>query len=447
MKKFVSISVMSIMLLSLVGCKLNLANILNKGANDPDAQVTISQPVEPDPVATPDPEPVVEPEPEPEPEQEPEPEPVPTEVYSQPTELSDDIYSYQISINGDVIQFPIYVSDLINLGWEPKSNSVADIDEPLGPSYYSNYYFEKNGVKVFIDVMNWDVNEKIARECVGNGIKIDTHDAKGADVILPGGIDWKTATKEDIIAKYGTPSDEYESETRYSMTYETGIYNSVEISYDLKAGELYSIQIENYVEPAGFAQSEVNTDVPAITAAYVAPDKLSDDPEDFTFELAGALYELPCPVSEFTKNGWEIVDSKSEMLVEGKGSGKVVLRKDNFEFWTFTRNYDNNATAISNCFVNDFALRDHDAKVSLKVAGGLEYHMDKDKALKIFEPFGAIFEESTTSAFPDTGYIILEYDTSHKYEIYCSDGMVKDISMKNELKRKDIYAKLGVPMD
>ena len=153
-------------------------------------------------------------------------------------------------------------------------------------------------------------------------------------------------------------------------------------------------------------------------------------------EVDGALYQLPCPVSEFVNNGWEVVDGKSEESIEGRGSGKVTLRKNNFEFWTYVRNYDDNATAVENSFVTDFQLRDHDANVSVKIAGGVEYHMDQDEAMKILEPMGYEFEEGTIEG---SGYLTLKYESFKKYEIYVNDGIIKDIAVVNQLKRDELY--------
>ena len=48
----------------------------------------------------------------------------------QPTELSDDLYSYQVSIDGDVIQLPIQYSDLANLGYELDISDESDLQLP-----------------------------------------------------------------------------------------------------------------------------------------------------------------------------------------------------------------------------------------------------------------------------------------------------------------------------
>lgn len=458
MKKIISLSVTLCMLLSLIGCQLvpNVGNLLNGKNNNNQVTVTTPDPVTPDVVAPdpvkPDPEPV-EPDPEPVEPVEPDPEPVepvtPPVVsgYVEPTELGDSVYDYQVSINGQILQLPMYVDDLLSLGWTLNKYSDS-LDDTLKSGYYNLYSFDKDGMKIGVDICNWDINAKPARECVVNGIDIRDTDVKGADVKLPGGIDFFSSTRDDVVATYGDPSDLYEGsvlETEYAhLTYSEDYSREVRISINVTEGSrIDGVSIDNFVEPEGFVQGEISTEVPAIAAAYVAPTAPSDNPEDYIFELEGALYKLPCPVSEFTKNGWEIVESKSEDTIEGSGSGRVTLRKNNWEFWDYVRNYDENATSVENCFVDAFEMRDHDANVKVKICGGVEYHNNLDEAFKILEPLGFIRENDEKK---DTqGYIGYDGGSSFNgYSMYFYDGEIKDITIKNELKKKEIMALYGL---
>ena len=55
---------------------------------------------------------------------------------------------------------------------------------------------------------------------------------------------------------------------------------------------------------------------PDVTA-YAAPTALGDDLESGVVEIAGELYQLPCPVSAFLDNGWEsYYDGKAEAAME-----------------------------------------------------------------------------------------------------------------------------------
>ncbi len=436
--KVVAGAMMTGMLFALAGCQ-------SEDEDDRESRGRVEDHVEdptPEPTEEPTPEPTAEPteEPTPEPTEEPTPEPTQASVasgYSAPTELSDSLYDYQIRINDDILQLPMYVDDLLAQGWEA-SERLSDLSTGMRPSTYDLYYFEKDGVRLCADVMNWDVNERTAGECVINGFMVDRFDAKEADVQVPGGIDWNASTADDVVATYGTPSYENETSSLQFIKYEEDTRKGIEFQFDLATGELRKIELNYFVKPEGFAEGTVSTDVPELTAKYQAPSALSDEPKDFIMEVDGAMYQLPCPVSEFVNNGWEIVTDKSEETVEGRGAGKVTLRKNNFSFWSYVRNYDDNATAIENCFLNNFELRDHDANVTVKVCGGVEYHQSKDEAMQILEPLGFTFEESDTGK-EGSGYIVLKYESFKKYEFYVSDGIIKDMCIVNELKRDELF--------
>ena len=73
-------------------------------------------------------------------------------------------------------------------------------------------------------------------------------------------------------------------------------------------------EIENMIELEG-ADNSINPEVPELVKNYVAPEALSESLYDFTIDLEGVLYELPCPVSVFLENGFTINEKDSEMEI------------------------------------------------------------------------------------------------------------------------------------
>lgn len=49
---------------------------------------------------------------------------------------------------------------------------------------------------------------------------------------------------------------------------------------------------------------------------YVSPTELGDDATATIFKLDGYLYQLPCPISEFTEHGWEVYEYSEDEKVE-----------------------------------------------------------------------------------------------------------------------------------
>ena len=80
----------------------------------------------------------------------------------------------------------------------------------------------------------------------------------------------------------------------------------------------------------------------------------ADDILNFTFELEGVTYQLPCPYSEFSKNGWEISEYENNTeddLVEAKYLEYLSLSKDGKTIQVCPFNTSGNAKAIKDCDV------------------------------------------------------------------------------------------------
>lgn len=71
---------------------------------------------------------------------------------------------------------------------------------------------------------------------------------------------------------------------------------------------------------------------------------MTDNPEDFVFELEGALYRLPCPVQEFVENGWKINEDESGDIVYGYDFEYLTLEKNGLKFRIPAYNYYKNGS-------------------------------------------------------------------------------------------------------
>ena len=90
----------------------------------------------------------------------------------QPTELSDDLYSYQVSIDGDVIQLPIQYSDLANLGYELDISDESDLQLP---SMSSDSFLSviKGDLKLGVCIYNPDVKTHSYEDCLVGFVQSD----------------------------------------------------------------------------------------------------------------------------------------------------------------------------------------------------------------------------------------------------------------------------------
>ena len=304
------------------------------------------------------------------------------------SELSDDIYSFQIKINSDIYSFPMSFDDLISIGWEYIDNDSAE----LAPNNYSpTERFKLGDLEAYVTMVNLGINTEPISDCTVAGISIDSFqmaDVTDVAIELPGGIQYGVSTLDDITAAYGTPSDTYEGDLYTKVSYEKDYYQDVELYVDAETGFLNEISLENMSaeEDAGSdAAADLSDEPTSEVLAYQAPSELGDDLTSFIVEYAGDLYQLPAPLSEFVKNGWTIDTSQSASYVAGKSYDWVYMSKDNQNYHTIVRNYSPDAAVIKNCFVTDVEGNVNSTNLPITVQKGLTLGLTEAEVVSALE--------------------------------------------------------------
>lgn len=351
-----------------------------------------------------------------------------------PSELSDDLYDFQISIDGTVYQIPMWYSDFEALGWEYDGDNT----ETLSSNQYTlSQRWKKDGFSVYTRFANLSMNAVSFADSMVAGISMDKYDLKDCDweILLPGGIQWGVSNAEDIKAAYGDPSSDYDGDNYYKMTYRYDSYQEISLYVYKESDALEQIDIQNIVELEG-ADNSVSDEVPEAVKNYKAPTELGDDFYSFRVELEGNLYKLPCPVSEFLANGFEIDEKNSDMEIAAGSFGWVNLRYNNQVLRAIARNHADYATVIENCFVTEVESSDFDPDFALTIPGNIkrgDTEADVEKAVEGFN----VEKETSDSGF--TYYTISDPNKS-KLDNYCiclKDGVVIQIEVENDVEPED----------
>ena len=267
------------------------------------------------------------------------------------TELSE-IYSYQISINGTELQFPMWYSDFGAAGF----TYMGDATETLEPLHYTiEDIWTMDGVEVETSLGNRSINTQPYTKCMVSGIDLDSDRLEGVDweIILPKGIQYGVSTREDILAAYGTPTYDFEDRWYYKMTYGSENTQKIYLRVDKESGVLGRIEIQNFVDLEGVDNS-VNEAVPEDVTKYTAPTEVGDDLYRFNAEIEGHLYTFPCPVSEFLTNGFTILKDENEDVVAAASLSGLTLSYNEQSILVMVANYADYATIPENCFVISF---------------------------------------------------------------------------------------------
>lgn len=311
-------------------------------------------------------------------------------------ELGDDIYSFSMEFDGQIMKFPMTYQEFTDMGWELSSSE--DPDTKVSTNSYGMLTFNKGASSVYADVINLGINEVGLEDCLIGGISVDGSydvDLTVVSVKLPGDIELGKATLDDIKAAYGEPSDTYEGDLYTKLTYEKDSYQEVELSVFKDDNTLKEVDMRNFEEPEDYDKGTVSDEVPDIVTSYETPTALGDDMMDTAVEYMGDLYSLPAPVSAFTANGWEIQDAEDTPYVEGGGIAFIDMMKNNQSIHFSVYNETENATALENCFVRELSFATYDPEsIAMKLSGDITLGADKAELIKMADEKGYISEEN-----------------------------------------------------
>ena len=325
-----------------------------------------------------------------------------TETEAGTAELGDDIYSFQVMFDGDLLKLPMSCDELISMGWQ--AENPEDLDTMVQTnSYITGVRFVKGNYYISADILNLGINEEPASKCLIGGIEVDAsgavHENIGQKIepgiaMLPGNIEVGTATIEDIKAAYGEPTDTHEDEVYTVLTYDKDSFQDITLTVYQETGTLLEVDMQNFVEPEDFYPGTVSGETPSIVSDYKEPSALGDDLMDPTVEFMGDLYQLPAPVSAFEANGWVIQDAEEGAYVEGGGLEFINMMKENQTVQFSIYNFTENAVALSDCFVQELSFATYDPEIiDMKLGGGVTLGVSRDELKTMAEAKGYVCEE------------------------------------------------------
>lgn len=158
------------------------------------------------------------------------------------TELSEDVYSFQISFDGAVVQLPTTYSVLEQVGFVME-DKIHDFEDGYNVIMWKN----KDTICTFC---NHYGNEKAdIRDCPVTGIAAEGYKGCDMEILLPKGIQLSVSTYDEIIAAYGEPDRSYESLNKYiEMVYEISDNQYILLKTYIDTGVLCSLEVENTIE-------------------------------------------------------------------------------------------------------------------------------------------------------------------------------------------------------
>ena len=342
-----------------------------------------------------------------------------------PANLSDDIYSFQVSIDGTVYQFPMWAKDFKALGWTYSGDGTKTLSSN---EYTTAETWEKGDAKVYTSLINLTMNSVTFEEAAVGGITLEEFYLKDCnmEIVLPKGIQYKVSSRDDVIAAYGEPSSEYDGDLYYKMTYKYETYREINLYVFKETGTLDKIEIRNFVELEG-GDNSVDATVPDAVKNYKAPTELGDSLYAYNIQLEGNLYTLPCPVSVLLDNGFKINEENSQMEIAADGYGWIELSYNNQTYRCIVDNFADYATIAQNCFVTTMETSIYGPKFDLVIPGNIKRGDSEASVLEVIKNFN--YEVETSGDF--TYYEVSDPDGSSLagYELTIKEGEVINIEV------------------
>ena len=250
-------------------------------------------------------------------------------------------------LEGKEYTLPFDYSVLEADGWQ----TSTDMSQSLDGLTYTFVYINKDGKpNITVDVFNGSGNSKKLSECKVTSIKFKKAQLSDYSFELGNGL--KPGDDKDAVEKVmGAPTESNEYDEYLTNTYGKS-RDEGEIEFTWWKDEESKKNGEDQIEVSYMLREETasSSEVPDYLSEYTAPAAIGDDFDSSTFSLGGVVYQLPCPTSEFIKNGWTLTETQDVMA--GR-TGYGTLEKDGVKLRVDFKNFADYQTDGSNCAISE----------------------------------------------------------------------------------------------
>lgn len=341
-----------------------------------------------------------------------------TALGSQETvQLSDNLTDYQIQLNGMVYDLPMTEADFEKCGWS--IDQYEDDDEMVSSGrYIMKWYKAADGSRVLVYIINFSTSEQLYSDCYVSGFEISADDINFdiSNIVMAKGITFGVSTQDDIVEAFGDSTKEYDEDYYRILEYKEDGYNYVKFYVYKDINALKKVILFTNEEPENLSADEVYDEKPDIVINYQQPTGAGSSITSGVIELDGVLYQMPVPVCELMKNGWQIDTSSSDSAVSGRDNGYVTLTKGEQKIENIcVLNYTEKNVPVENCVIENIST----GRISFTVPGYLNEDMTLDEIKALAAAANAETEEDdyyfkVTFKNPDNAlsYVGLSFEKS-----------------------------------
>ncbi len=282
-------------------------------------------------------------------------------IVQQSTEaLSDNIYDFNIKLNGTVYKFPEALTNFENAGWvidaDKKAETVEAQDSIELPAQNDTGY-------ITLHIYNDGDTAKAVSECQVGGITLSFNRSNSYTIELSKGIVIsEDTTMDDIAAIWGKYT--HISWRNYSYKKASTLNDSCEYKFETSAdGTLVSASVKNYDEDNIYSPGvEVAGQIVDIAEPAQA---LSNNFADGTIAINGKAFTLPMKLNDIISGGtWVVADGPSKLAPNEQW------------FICLGKNTNTSYTAMKNGYITATVINTTDKEIAIEDASVISVSYD-----------------------------------------------------------------------
>ncbi|MGX8850801.1 hypothetical protein [Amedibacillus sp. YH-ame10] len=257
------------------------------------------------------------------------------------TDNFENLYSFAVKIDNEVLQVPTNLSEFIESGWISK-NEIGDDTFEFVPIEHSE--FEKNGLKVNVAIEATEVFPLTMDKYYVSSLIINEDLYKDNKVEFPKDIVLSSSDKDAILKAYGQPDDiwSYEDEPE-KMFYK----------YDKNQMIIFTLNDKGILSEASllYEKAKMGLNFAMIDDNQPQLNQLSNEFNGNMYMLDGVVYNLPDKASHLIKNGWSPVGDE-EFVADGADEALFIdLQKEDQIINVEIRNPNDKPSLLGECYV------------------------------------------------------------------------------------------------
>ncbi|MEG0592727.1 MAG: hypothetical protein RR512_05395 [Coprobacillus sp.] len=288
----------------------------------------------------------------------------------------ENLYSFAVKINNEVLQVPTSLSDFIKSGWKSTNEIGSDTFEFV-PIEHTE--FTKNNIKMNVSIEATEVYPLTMDKYYISSLLLTEDLYKDIKVEFPKDIVLASSNKEAILEAYGDPDDIWTYENEPEKMFYKYDKNQM-IMFTLNDKGILSEALLTYEKPKkGLNFSVIDKNQKQLERL---PNKFNGN----MYMLDNVVYNLPDKAEYLLENGWSPVENE-EFVADGADEMSVIeLKKEDQIINVELRNPNDKPSPIGECYVVSVSF-DLDKCQNFGFAGGFNKSSTIDDFKKLKKDF------------------------------------------------------------